>query len=522
MYRTLTLATGVLILVGCSDQGLHEIGDANGANGPRIQVDPEVIDFGSFAEAEVGYEFFTITNIGEGDLHIQDIELGAYSDGFNVVTPPEELEFFLPAGASQDIEVSFTPYGVEMATKALITSDDSEVEVATVDLLGQGQVPELKIDPDPYDFGKTYVGCPREGVVTMSNIGTGPLTVNYIDAYNDGEFVLDTSHLSLPYELQPEESFEVYLDFDPDADLEYNGELSVTSTEPMGTRIATQTGEGKYTAVYKDDFVVPTNPPADIMFLVDQSCSMDDDQQRLQQNFSYFISNLNSYTNNWQVMVVNDDNGCTNSGILTKNTPNYQQKFNQAVTSGGGSHTESLLTPAAEAAHKAGNSGCNAGFMRQGALLHIIPVSDEPEQSNWTSGKNWSDLVTDLQNTKGSPSLVKISAIVGDYPNGCGTADPGTGYYEAVNYTGGEFLSICASNWSSYMPLLAEASISMDTFELTATPVESTIEVRVNGNTVDASAWEYDATGNTVRIIDNPPGEGDAIKIIYAGLANCD
>ena len=66
------------------------------------------------------------------------------------------------------------------------------------------------------------------------------------------------------------------------------------------------------------------------------------------------------------------------------------------------------------------------------------------------------------------------------------------------------------------------ASDSMDTFELTATPVESTIEVRVNGNTVDASAWEYDATGNTVRIIDNPPGEGDAIKIIYAGLANCD
>ena len=519
MHRTLLLAS-MLFATACSDHTINALGDANGANGPRIQVDPEVVDFGLWPEGEVGYEIFTITNIGEGDLHVEDIELGAYSDGFTILT--EEIDFMLPAGASQDIEVSFTPYGVNMQTKALISSNDSEVEVASVDLLGQGQVPELKIDPDPYDYGKTYVGCAREGIVNLSNIGTGPLTVNYIDAYNDGQFLLEVP-VTLPYELQPGDNFDIYLDFDPDADLQYSGELSVTSTEPMGTRIATQTGEGKYTAVYKDDFEVPVNPPADIMFLVDQSCSMDDDQQRLQQNFSYFISNLNSYTTNWQIMVVNADTGCSSSGVLTKNTTNYQQKFNTAVTSAGGYHTESLLTPAAEAVHKAGNSGCNAGFMRQGALLHIIPVSDEPEQSAYTNpGSNWSSLVQDIQNTKGSPSLVKISAIVGDYPGGCASADAGTGYYEAVNYTGGEFLSICASNWSSYMPLLAEASISMDTFELTATPVENTIEVRVNGNTVDASAWEYDSGSNSVRITQNPPEEGDTIRIVYAGLANCD
>ncbi len=518
MHRTALLAS-LFALAACSDHGIHELNDGAGANGPRIQVDPEVVDFGMWSEGEVAFEFFTVTNVGQGDLHVEGIELGAYSDGFTILS--EELEFFLPAGASKDVEVSFTPYGVEMQTKALISSNDVEVEIATVDLLGQGEVPELKIDPDPYDYGKTYVGCAREGIINMSNIGTGPLTVQYIDAYNDGQFLLDVP-ITLPYDLQPGEGFDVYMGFDPDADITYSGELSVTSTEPMGTRIATQSGEGKYTAVYKDEFTVPTNPPADIVFLVDQSCSMDDDINMLKQNFSYFISNLNSYTTNWQVMVVNADNGCNSSGILTKNTPDYQGKFSSAVTSPGGYHTESLLTPAAEAAYKSGNSGCNSGFMRSGALLHIIPVSDEPEQSAWTSGKNWSTLVQEITDAKGSASLVKISAIVGDYPNGCGSADPGTGYYEAVNYTGGEFLSICSSNWNSYMPLLAEASVQMDTFELTATPVESTIEVRVNGNVVDSSAWEYDAGGNTVRILQNPPSEGDHVKIIYAGLANCD
>ena len=35
---------------------------------------------------------------------------------------------------------------------------------------------------------------------------------------------------------------------------------------------------------------------------------------------------------------------------------------------------------------------CNAGFMRQNAMLHIIMVSDEPEQS----GGNYSDFVNQI------------------------------------------------------------------------------------------------------------------------------
>ena len=50
-------------------------------------------------------------------------------------------------------------------------------------------------------------------------------------------------------------------------------------------------------------------------------------------------------------------------------------------------YTEALLTVAANALSKTTTTGCNAGFLRTEALLHVILVSDEPEQSphSWSS-----------------------------------------------------------------------------------------------------------------------------------------
>ena len=41
-----------------------------------------------------------------------------------------------------------------------------------------------------------------------------------------------------------------------------------------------------------------------------------------------FINELSNHAVDWQVMVVTEDDGCSNySGILTPNTPNYQALF---------------------------------------------------------------------------------------------------------------------------------------------------------------------------------------------------
>lgn len=516
MISALTLIVG---LTACNEYELQPDNDGYGAGDPQIALTPEVLNFGELARGDTAVLTFDVMNVGGGELEVSGIELGAGNDGFTILN--DDLEFVLPAGASESIDIEFTPFGVEQETLAIVSSNDELAPKATVELFGGGLVPELEINPNPYDFGKTYVGCEQSANLSLSNVGTDSLDITSIDDFGTTDFGL-SHNLSLPMTLAPGDSTELTIYFDPNEESAYTGEFVVNNTGPRAALTGIAEGEGRFTAEYKEKWTVPYDPPTDIMFLVDNSCSMDDDQARLANNFSYFIQNLDTYTNDWHVMVVGDDDGCkdASAGIMKPTTAGYESKFSTAVKRGTGSYlTEALLTPAALATEEAakGTGGCNNGFMRDGALLHIIMVSDEPEQSSGS----WSNYVNRIQAAKGSASLVKLSAIVGDYPGGCGSADPGTGYYDAVNYTGGEFLSICASSWSSYMSALAKASISVDTYELQATPVESTIVVLVNDVEV-STGWYYDEAANTVVFEKDIPEGGDVVKVSYAGKANCD
>ena len=118
------------------------------------------------------------------------------------------------------------------------------------------------------------------------------------------------------------------------------------------------------------------------------------------------------------------------------------------------------------------------------------------------------------------PKMLKLSAIAGDYPSGCGTADPGTGYYEAVMATGGEFLSIC-SNWSKNVEVLAQASLEgLLDFELSETPAPDSIVVKVDGATWLAD-WHYDAGTNSI-IFDTEVTQGASVEVEYGKLVECD
>ncbi|MEC7949187.1 MAG: hypothetical protein VX265_16580, partial [Myxococcota bacterium] len=405
-----------------------------------------------------------------------------------------------------------------------IASNDQSNPTATVDLVGTGAVPELQISPDPLDFGDSYVGCYKENEVTLANVGPegSELVIDSMSWEGDAEMAWISTGFTFPFTLGGGEEVTTTFSFNPVYDIDYTGSLVVTSNEPLGTREHAQIGTGKYAGDFTDYWEIPSDPPSDILFAVDQSCSMDDDISTLSSNFSSFIGQLSGYSNDWQIIVANGDDGCTDSGVLTPTTSGYTSAFQSAVFANGGSFTESLLSVAANAAEQA-NGGCNNGFMRAGAMLHMVLVSDEPEQSNYTNGQNWSSLVSRIQAAKGSAGSVRVSAIAGPVPSGCGSADAGTGYAEAVSATGGVFLSIC-SNWASpsNLAMLASASISQANYELTREAVGNTIEVYVNGQLRNPSTWTYDASSNSV-ILDEPiPEEGDEVQIDYAGAASCD
>lgn len=516
MKRVLAMA---VLLTGCTENSLSSIDKGNDGEGPAIEVDPSFLSFGSLGYgAGPTVQSFTVRSVGATDLEISSMTIeGDNAGSFTIISPNTVID--LEPEEETTIDVAFEPLGANsQLAQVVIANNDPDNETAIVDLVGEGEVPELEISPDPLDFGPSYIGCYKENQATLTNIGTSDLTIDSLEWSGDASMSFDTSGWTFPITLAPGEATMANFSFLPDDEIDYAGTLIATSNEPIGTRYHEQLGSGKYAGNFTDYWEIPADPPTDIFFAVDQSCSMDDDISTLSSNFSSFIGQLSSYSNDWQIIVGNGDDGCNDSGILTPSTSNYVSAFQSAVWANGGSYTESLLTVAANAA-EAANGGCNNGFMRSEAMLHMILVSDEPEQS-WDS---WGNLVTRIQNAKGSAGSVKISAIAGPYPGGCGSADPGSGYHEAVAATGGVFLSIC-SNWASASNLstLASASINQSNFELSRSAVGATIDVYVNGALRAAGTWSFDASSNTVTLAEPIPGEGDEVQIDYAGEASCD
>ena len=511
-----------VLALACSDQQLHKVTEGSGGEGPHILVEPDWLDFGTLdADSEPVLQTFTITSTGTEGLALEAVQLreGDYAS-FELLTivEPHAME----PGESLSIDVLFHPWGNEQEARAIVLSNDEDVPHWPVDLFGSADVPELQVEPDPLDHGDIGVGCDRENTATITSVGAAPVTISAMEVSGLGFTMLSAP--TLPLTLEPGETTTVDIGFEPSAVYDFEGALVVTSDEAMGVREALQLGAGVTDGSYVDDWYIPEgDPPSDILFSVDASCSMNDDLWDLAQNFETFINELDNYTSDWQVIIGSSDDGCNSGGILRPSTSNYVKTFQDNILWGGffADWTEALLTINANAVENTDSGECNAGFMRTNALLHIIDVTDEPEQSVEMGGLPWDENVQKIWDKKGSAALVRISAIAGPVPGGCDSADPATGYAEAVTATGGVFLSIC-DDWASdaNLALLAAASVNQSTFELTHPAVESTIVVKVDGSV--RTDWTFDVGRNVVIFDDDYPSGGEKVVIAYDGVEACD
>ena len=511
------LFTG-LALLGCSDYGFNEDPDAFGAGEPNIVVVPETLDFGEASASDVVIQTFEVQNNGVSDLDVSEISIGGGVASFAILT--ETTSFMLPAGASQPIDVAFQPLvSNEVRAQAIVVSNDPDSPRVPVELTGMGRVPDIEIQPAPYDFGEKYVGCAPTADFKIVNVGEDPVIVSGMDLSARGFTLLSAP--AMPFTLATNGEFQTFqVNFAPDAERDFEAQVEVLSDAPGSPDIGDLTGAGVHPGGTTDKWQLDEEPPVDLMFVVDQSGSMDDDQRSLATNFNRFITQLSGYTTGWRIIVVNAYDGCNNSGILTESTPDYEGKFETAVKEGSQSEWENQgesglyvswmglkMTPSGK---------CNDGFMRDDALLHMIVVTDERDQAP----QPWSYYVEEYERIKGDPDMVKISAIAGDVPGGCGMAEPATGLYEAVSAMGGVFLSIC-SDWGTNVDDLADASVPQTTYELSHTPNPDTIVVEVNG-TQRNSGWHYDSASNHVVFDSNYPEGGDVVEITYDFMPECD
>ena len=522
MNRIIPIVTAAALAGGCIEQGFSDKDTPPDDVVPNILVDPPALQFDALRDGETQVLEFTVNNVGDAVLEVEDIVIGS-GTAFTILGP--DFEFDLDPGANQVVEVEFTPMGAdENFGAAQVISNDPDGDDSSVDLLGYGLVPDLEISPATHTFGNAFVPCGASQEIELRNVGQVDLEIFELDYASGGQLEL-RSDLELPLVLGPDEAVTVWVDFLPTTSGSDTGILTVVSTDPAGDETADQNGEGAWYDETSETFSTPGAPPVDVLITIDQSGSMEQDNvDDVQNGFPAFVQELQAISD-WQLMLVtNPYNACATGGIINGNTPNaanllvdnafnVQHNDNDDNFSVVG-ETEKLLKLSSRALDNAGAGGCNAGFLRPGALLHIITISDEPEQST-QSAASW---VSEFENHVVDPSLVKVSGVL-DLNGTCGL---GAGKYtDAVALTGGASLNICNANWGANFTDIASAVLDgLQSYPLADPADADTIVVTVNG--VETTDITYEPNSQTVNVNSPTIGEGDEVVIDYNVLGECD
>lgn len=527
------MRTSVLLSVfavsACSDYTVKSndpaLDGVDEAGAPDIEVTPGSIAFGemSVGSGITAIETVEVANVGESALQIFNITLEDPATPFTYTGISSVL---IDPGATASFTVTYEPETAEdSSTRIIIDSNDPDEAITHVDLSGVGVAPVIQVDPSSYDFGTMYIGCESIGAITIRNIGNAPLVISefdYVTASND-LFFDDAEDVNgvLPWTLEAGNYVEVDVVYAPLDDYADDGYLNIASNDPFyPVAQAHQSGSGAIYGENLDLFQQPIRGSSDILFIVDNSCSMGNEQALLADNFAYFAAGLVALDVDYQLAVITTDNPAFRGEIINAETDDIEAEFISQTSAGtSGSGNEMPAEMAYQSTESGGDAGPGSDFLRDDAVLSMIFISDEPD----SSPSSWSTYLSYFESLKADPDNYVAHAISGDWPSGCADASATTTVYELTVATGGLYLSICATDWASHLEALVEGSTAdLSSFELTQWPVPETIVVRVDGMN-QTTGWVYNSVDRTVDFDETSIPEGGAtIEVEYALFGNCD
>ncbi len=318
----------------------------------------------------------------------------------------------------------------------------------------------------------------------------------------------------------------------------------------------------------------------DILWVVDNSGSMQTSQANLATNFAAFIQNFQTLGLDYHMAVTTTDaylagsyfnnaysaysptaaqfrQGSTGtygqglSGVTVMNPGNTTASIFQKNMSEGtdGSGDERAFSSFVQALSDPTNA--TSGFRRPGAFLSIIILSDEDDFSgnasfcdhfqsscaaNFVGDHNYNVPAPELQPASfyvswldtyaGGHTHYSVNAIYTDTA-ACArslssTSVVGQRYPQIVSLTGGVSASLC-SNFAATLNTISQSVIQLaSVFVLASQANPATIVVTVNGVTVPQNAtngWQYTASTNSVAFYGTAvPPAGASINIAYTPL----
>jgi hypothetical protein len=523
---------------------VHEIrltANATVAERCSVAVTPAAVSFGDVPPDSLEQQTLTLINEGAGACVVSGLEIASGSSpAFSLAsTVPSSMTLF--AGQSMPLQVRFDSKGLATGTSAsgfLRFSAAGATTPKAVPL--SARVSQcIVIVPEELDFGNIKLGCrsaPR--AVQLFNICGTPIRVNQFITSGQG-----FGSASLPIIpsggliLAGSASTTANLVFQPPALGSFLGTLKVLTALGAGADSREVTlplrGVGDTTGTTIETFVQPSQPLVDILFTIDNSCSMAEEQAALAMNFNAFISYATLANVDYRIAVVTTDDfsplgqGKFVAGtptVLERSMPNVQQAFAQRVNVGiSGSGNEKPLSTTLKALTAPMVTGPNSGFLRDEANLAIILITDAPDQSQ----EPLDYFMTRLPLVKGPRRIhqVNVSAIgpfsVPSLGSSCSIEAVDTGRYDAlVTKTGGVKSDICTSTWARDLEALGRSALGPRSSFFVRNPpdTQQPIDVQVNGQSV-SNAWNYDPNANA--IVFKPaqaPGAGTTLTVSYQSI----
>ena len=273
---------------------------------------------------------------------------------------------------------------------------------------------------------------------------------------------------------------------------------------------------------YTDSFVQPSRDSGvDILWMIDDSASMFEEQDQLAAHADSFIRYLSAAPVDYVMGVATTDIDVDQPGafigpLLSADTPDLAGAFAEQVFLEEGSRVEEGF---AAALYALDLDGPNGSMLRSSADLEVIFFTDEDDQS----ALNPQDFQFALSLLRPDVNIV-VNAIVGDPPEGCasayGAADAGLKYQTIQSNTDGLRESICSLDYDAMLSRIALKVLGMEnTFGLSKPPDLATMEVRIDDALVhrrDRHGWSYNAGKNAI-VFDGfaVPYPGSEVVISY-------
>ncbi len=518
-------------------------------------VPQPMMDFGNVAPGRGAVLGFQFRNPGSAECAVKNIHIS--NDGGGA--------FFMPGGrltggvvqydTGFSAMVAFRPPAEGDFTGELqLTVSNPAAPTVRLPLKGVSRASCLVATPAFVDFGPIRYDCaatPRKTYV--ANRCSSPITVTGADIGNgtSNQFSL-TTPMTAPVTLAPGEGFELEVGYARNVHGQHFSPLYLrTPNEPVPFLVPL-IAETNHEGIQVDRYTQGTDSQLDVLFVVSNTTTMQQYQQRLQAAIPQWLQT--AQTNGVDVRV-----GVTSTGLVARgpqcggganggeagrlfpvdgsrprvvssssptavadlqanlgvgmchNLVQGLETMRQALSAPLSEQMDDLRTPQP-------NDG-NAGFVRAAARMAVVVLADEDDNS----GFGPESYIQFLQTLKGT-GMSHRSQLYGLVPTdaACATAGSGSARFTAVAQgTGGQVANICGQNYQGLLEqVIQRAGEPQADFPLTADPTGlGEMAVRVQGQPVPATQWVYDAEQNAIVFQPGAiPSPGQAVEVRYRSV----